>query len=96
MSLFNHLKKFIFEPHICVYVCVCMYILTCYLFGLLKTSPTRCWDQLGRFQLQVIGKYHIGLTSEDDWIMEVKLISGEACLSGCNIVIKICRLSISI
>ena len=84
-----------FEPRICVYVCVCMYILTCYLFGLLKTS-TRCWDHLRRFQLQVIGKYQIGLTSEDDWIMEVKLLSGEACLSGCNIVIKICPLSISI
>ena len=38
--------------HLCI--CRCMYVY--YLFGLVKTSCTRCLDQLGCFQLQVTEK----------------------------------------
>ena len=44
---------------------------------------------VGCFQLQVIEKYEIDLMGEGDWILEVECISGEACLSDCNLLIKI-------
>lgn len=71
--------------HLCI--CMCMYVY--YLFGLVKTSCTRCLDQLGCFQLQLTEKYGIDLTGGDDWVLEVECISGEACLSNCNLLIKI-------
>lgn len=44
---------------------------------------------VGCFQLQVTEKYKIDLMGEGDWILEVECISGEACLSDCNLLIKI-------
>ena len=44
---------------------------------------------VGCFQLQVTEKYEFDLMGEDDWVLEVECISGEACLSDCNLLIKI-------
>ena len=60
-----------------------------YLFGLVKTSCTRCLDQVGCFQLQVTEKYEIDLMGEDDWVLEVECISGEARHSDYNLLVKI-------
>jgi len=60
-----------------------------YLFGLVKTSCTRCLDQVGCFQLQVTEKYEFDLMGEDDWVLEVECISGEARHSDCNLLVKI-------
>lgn len=48
----------------------------------------------GTLSVAVREKEHLSLPNEGDWITEVELISGESYLSGCNIGIKICFLSL--